>query len=157
VRNGITSEVFVARQRASIEQRLESAVIEASGDVVTDAHVREVLIGADTAITPLQVRSHETDTLRATLLDLIETHQGDANAVAAAIGVSRATLYRHMQRLGVRTGKRKVWTLLDAHSAHKSVNGISQVSIVSPEAETFSRQLRLVQGGKSASGGAPMS
>lgn len=136
---------------------LESSVVEASGEIVTDAHVREVLIGADTAIIPLQVLSRETDSLRAKLLDLIAVHQGDANAVAAAIGVSRATLYRHMQRLGVRTGKRKVWTLLDAHSADKAVNGISKVSIVSTEGETFSRQLRLVQGDKSASGGASMS
>jgi transcriptional regulator with PAS, ATPase and Fis domain len=136
---------------------LESAVVEASGDVVTDAHVREVLIGADTSMIPLQVRSRETDSLRAKLLDLIAVHQGDANAVAAAIGVSRATVYRHMQRLGVRTGKRKVWALLNAPSAENAVNAIPSVSIVSPEVENFSRQLRLVQGDKSASGGALMS
>jgi DNA-binding NtrC family response regulator len=136
---------------------LESAVVEASGDVVTDAHVREVLIGADTAMAPLQGRSPETDSLRAKLLDLVAAHQGDANAVAAAIGVSRATVYRHMQRLGVRTGKRKVWTLLEARPADNAINGIAPVSIVSPDAETFSRQLRLLQGNKSASGGASMS
>ena len=79
---------------------LESAVIEASGEVVTDAHVREVMIGADTAMIPLRLPLNETDTLRAKLLDLIAAHQGDANAVAAAIGVSRATVYRHMHRRG---------------------------------------------------------
>jgi transcriptional regulator with PAS, ATPase and Fis domain len=135
---------------------LESAVIEASGDVVTHAHVREVLIGADTSMVP-QLHSRETDSLRAKLLDLIAVHQGDANAVAAAIGVSRATVYRHMQRLGVRTGKRKVWALLDRSPADDVVNGISPVSIVSSEAENFSRQLRLVQGDKSASGEVSMS
>jgi DNA-binding NtrC family response regulator len=135
---------------------LESAVVEASGDVVTDSHVREVLIGADTAVS-LEVRSQETDSLRAKLLDLIAAHQGDANAVAAAIGVSRATVYRHMQRLGLRTGKRKVWTLLEARPVADVVNGIRPVSIVSPEGENLSRQLRLLEGGKSATGGATMS
>lgn len=92
---------------------LESAVIEATGDIVTGGHVREVLIGADTVLSPQYTHMRENDTLRAKLLDLMATHQGNANAVAATVGISRATLYRHMQRLGVRTGKRKLWKLLD--------------------------------------------
>jgi len=135
---------------------LESAVTEAFGGIVTDGHVREVLIGADTVMIPLQVHSRETDSLRAKLLDLIAAHHGDAKAVAAAIGVSRATVYRHMQRLGVRTGKRKVWTLLDRRD-DEGINDISKVSVVSPATENFSRQMRLSRGENSASDGMTMS
>lgn len=136
---------------------LECAVIEASGGMVTNDDVREVLIGADAVLPAEQCRSHETDDLRAKLIDLMATYQGDASAVAAAIGVSRATLYRHMQRLGVRTGKRKVWNLLDDRAAQNGTEKISIVSVVAPVRENFSRQMRKGHGDDSSSDGMPMS
>jgi len=107
----------ISYQHAPGKVVLESAGMSFSG-VVTDAHVREVLLGADTGMLPPKASSREAGTLRAKLLDLIATHQGDATAVAAAIGVSRATIYRHMQRLGVRTGKRRLSNLLDDRGDH---------------------------------------
>ncbi|HVS59777.1 MAG TPA: sigma 54-interacting transcriptional regulator [Gemmatimonadaceae bacterium] len=116
---------------------LESAVTEASGGRVTEIHVREVLIGGDTATLPQQAYSKETDYLRAKLLDLVGTHQGDAEAIAVAMGVSRATIYRHLRRLGVRTGKRKVWSLPDDRPATNEPDKISIISHVSPTTENF--------------------
>jgi transcriptional regulator with PAS, ATPase and Fis domain len=136
---------------------LESAVTEASGGKVTEMHVREVLIGADTTTLPQQSCSRETDYLRAKLLDLVAAHQGDAEAIAVAMGVSRATIYRHMRRLGVRTGKRRVWNLLDSRPANDGPDKISTVSYVSTTTENFSRQLRLVQDDNSKSALAAMS
>jgi transcriptional regulator with PAS, ATPase and Fis domain len=135
---------------------LESAVTEASGGVVTDAHVREVLIGADSGMFPQRAGLDETQHLRAKLLDLIAAHQGDANAAAAAIGVSRATIYRHMQRLGVRTGKRKLLTLLDDRRASEGANRISTVSKVSHVSENLSRQMRQLRNENSANGDVTM-
>jgi DNA-binding NtrC family response regulator len=123
---------------------LESAVAEASGNMIGPADVREVLTGIDIAETCYDDRSQEANSLRARLLDLIATHRGDANAVAAAIGVSRATIYRHMQRLGVRTGKRKVSTLPD-ETRRTADDTRTRVSNVSLPPENFSRQLRLVR------------
>jgi transcriptional regulator with PAS, ATPase and Fis domain len=137
---------------------LESAVTEACGGEVTAVHIREVLIDGGTVTLPQQARSLETEYLRAKLLDLIATHQGDARAAATAIGVSRATIYRHMQRLGVRTGKRKVWSLLDDRPpAQDGGNKVSTISRFSPTTENFSRQSILVKGDNSESAGATMS
>ena len=140
-----------------LRNALESAVTEAAGDKVTEAHVREVLTGADGFALGQRGDSRGADLLRAKLLALIATHDGDAEAVAASIGVSRATIYRYMQRLGLRTGKRKVWKLLEEQPADAKKENDANVSHVSPTSETFSRQLRLLQSGNSGDAAVTMS
>jgi two-component system response regulator GlrR len=130
---------------------LESAVTEASGSEVTDVHVREVLAGEGGGPVSERGRLDESGFLRSRLLELIALHQGDAAAVAAAIGVSRATIYRHMQRLGLRTGKRKLWNLLNAHEDSAATQLVSTVSHVSRPTENFARELRQPEGGNSES------
>jgi hypothetical protein len=123
---------------------LESAVTEAQGEEVTEYHVREVLGSADPGPLDEGQGPREDEQLRIKLLELMATHDGDATAAAATIGVSRATIYRYMHKLGVRTGRRKVWKLLDDQSASDETTKGSLVSDVSQLTEHLSRQMRLV-------------
>jgi len=136
---------------------LESAVTEASGGEVTDVHVREVLAEEVASTVPERRRLDESDSLRSKLVELIALHEGDAAAVAAAIGVSRATVYRHMQRLGLRTGKRKLWNLLSDHEASAATRLVSTISLVSRTGENLTRELRQAESGNSESAAIAMS
>jgi transcriptional regulator with PAS, ATPase and Fis domain len=136
---------------------LESAVTEASGSEVTDLHVREVLAEEDASTLPEQRDADESDCLRRRLLELIAIHEGDAAAVAVAIGVSRATVYRHMQRLGLRTGKRKLLNLLNDQEASVATRLVSTFSQVSRTTENLARELRKSEGGNSESAAIAMS
>jgi hypothetical protein len=95
--------------------------------------------------------------LRCRLLELIALHCGDAAAVARAIEVSRATLYGHMQCLGLRTGKRKFWNLLNDHEDSAATRLVSTFSHVSRTAENLARELRKSEAGNSESAAIAMS
>jgi transcriptional regulator of acetoin/glycerol metabolism len=82
---------------------LESAATMASEGIVCEdqihAQLRERLLrlaGRQEA-----VRAHET------LSDLLSEHDGDVMAVATALGVNRATVYRRLRELGIPTPRQR--------------------------------------------------
>lgn len=81
---------------------LERAVLYADEPILRGVHLARALhtdLHGDENGSSAAVSSDEH--IRCRLLTALTTHQGDAQAAARSLGVSRATLYRHMRKFGI--------------------------------------------------------
>jgi DNA-binding NtrC family response regulator len=106
-----------------LRQVLEHAALRADEPVLRDVHVTCAL-QHDAIASPPSVTEEATNTARHRLLDALAAHRGDAQAAARSLGVSRATLYRHMRKFGIALRKIPTTPVSDAQPCPSSVSHV---------------------------------
>lgn len=90
--------------RAGQKKRPERALVFSDSETLSDHDLfpESASRDADAPETPLTLEAHLADAEKAYLCAVLEAHSGRVTAAAAALGISRKTLWEKMRRYGLR-------------------------------------------------------